>query len=416
MNINQMRTIDKLAGIPLCALLSLVRRFLVLFAGQRPESPPRRILFIEMSEMGSMVLAYSMLMKAETLFPGSDFFFLTFHNHRYAVDVLKKIPKDHVVTIDPSSLYTFLTSALSAVWRLRRLRLDAVVDMELFSRFSAILSFLCGARIRSGFYPYHQEGLYRGSFITHPVQFNPHLHISRNLLALVLALSPKFREKPMVKTFIPDKDIVQPRFQASTEEKEALKQKICRDYPGLNGSETLILLNPNAGDIVPLRRWPLSRYIHLGRLLLDHPGILLLITGTAEERRQAERLAHKINAARCINFAGRTSFRELMVLYDMSHILVTNDSGPAHFSTMTGIRSFVLFGPETPHLYGPLSKQSRVFYAGLACSPCVSAYNHRRTPCRNNLCLQAISSAQVYREIKLWLPPAKKAHGELNHE
>lgn len=411
-----MRNIDKLAGIPICALLSLVRRFLTLFSGPRPVSPPRRILFIEMSEMGSIVLAYSMLMKAETLFPGSDIFFLTFQNHRCAVDILNKIPKNHVVTINPSSPYTFVTSTMSAVRRLRRLSLDAVVDMELFSRFSAIMSFLCGARMRSGYYPYHQEGLYRGNFLTHPVQFNPHLHISRNLLALVLALSPEYHEKPMLKTVIPDKDIILPRFQAPTEEKEALKRKISRDYPGLNGQETLVLLNPNAGDIVPLRRWPLSRYIHLSRLLLNHPGILLLITGTAEERRQADRLAHKINSARCINFAGRTTFRELMVLYDISHILVTNDSGPAHFSTMTGIRSFVLFGPETPRLYGPLSQQSRVFYTGLACSPCVSAYNHRRTPCRNNRCLQAISSHQVYGEIKRWLPSTKKAHGELNHE
>src|SRR5262249_43816885 len=59
-----------------------------------------------------------------------------------------------------------------------------------------------------------------------------------------------------------------------------------------------------------------------------------------------------------------------------STCMITNDSGPAHFASITEMPTFVLFGPETPQFYGPLG-QTTPIYAGLACSPCVAATNHR---------------------------------------
>ncbi|HKK01533.1 MAG TPA: hypothetical protein VJ955_05150, partial [Desulfuromonadales bacterium] len=67
---------------------------------------------------------------------------------------------------------------------------------------------------------------------------------------------------------------------------------------------------------------------------------------------------------------------------------------------------FVVFGPETPALYGALGRTTPI-YAGLACSPCVSAANHRKTPCRNNVCLQVITPEQVFDTIASLLEPAE---------
>ena len=51
-----------------------------------------------------------------------------------------------------------------------------------------------------------------------------------------------------------------------------------------------------------------------------------------------------------IPLAGKTTLRQVLVLYARSEILVTNDSGPAHFASMTPIHVVTLFGPETPAL------------------------------------------------------------------
>ena len=89
-----------------------------------------------------------------------------------------------------------------------------------------------------------------------------------------------------------------------------------------------------------------------------------------------------------------------MVLYSLADILVTNDSGPGHFASMTDIDTVVLFGPETPALYGPLGKNSHVLWAGLTCSPCINPFNHRISPCNDNVCMQSISVSQVFTEVQ----------------
>ena len=70
----------------------------------------------------------------------------------------------------------------------------------------------------------------------------------------------------------------------------------------------------------------------------------------------------------------------------------------AHFSAAAGLPTIVLFGPETPKLYQPLGT-SRAIYAGLACSPCVTAHNHRKTACTDNICMRAISVDEVYAAV-----------------
>ena len=63
---------------------------------------------------------------------------------------------------------------------------------------------------------------------------------------------------------------------------------------------------------------------------------------------------------------------------------------------MTTIHTLTLFGPETPALFAANSPRSHVIWAGLACSPCVSAYNNRVSTCRDNRCMQQITVDQVF--------------------
>jgi ADP-heptose:LPS heptosyltransferase len=89
----------------------------------------------------------------------------------------------------------------------------------------------------------------------------------------------------------------------------------------------------------------------------------------------------------------------VLVLYTRSAILVTNDSGPAHFASMTPIRVVTLFGPETPALFAARSPHATTLWAGITCSPCVNAYNNRQSICRNNLCMQAITVDDVFARV-----------------
>ena len=112
-----------------------------------------------------------------------------------------------------------------------------------------------------------------------------------------------------------------------------------------------------------------------------------------------------------ISVAGKTTLRDMLVLYSLADVLITNDSGPGHFASTTDIHNIVLFGPETPQLFGPLGENRHVVYAQLACSPCVSPYNHRFSPCTNNVCMQTITVDDVYREVAMSLDSQRLKRG-----
>ena len=45
------------------------------------------------------------------------------------------------------------------------------------------------------------------------------------------------------------------------------------------------------------------------------------------------------------------------------------------------------------------SPRTHPVWAGLACSPCINAFNDRNSPCRDNVCMQAIGVAQVFDQV-----------------
>ena len=115
---------------------------------------------------------------------------------------------------------------------MRRLPLDAVIDCELFSRVSSLLSFMTGAPLRVGFTPHTQEGLYRGSYINRAIPYNPYQHISKQFLSLVDALeSPAAspRNKAAAIRELPIETGLSVHFDA--EELQAYRAKLRHDHP-----------------------------------------------------------------------------------------------------------------------------------------------------------------------------------------
>ncbi|MEI7432498.1 MAG: glycosyltransferase family 9 protein, partial [Betaproteobacteria bacterium] len=166
MNIKFQRAVDRLIGVPICFLLSLVDR---IFAKPAVTATPNNILVILLSEMGSLVLAQPMFARLKQKYPDASIHVMLFAKNREVLDLLGVVPRENVLTLDDSSLLSFASDSLRVIARTRALKLDAVIDCELFSRVSSIFSYLSGARLHVGFHRHTQEGLYRGSFINRPV-------------------------------------------------------------------------------------------------------------------------------------------------------------------------------------------------------------------------------------------------------
>src|ERR1700761_6811013 len=204
-SVDAMRRIDRLAGVPLCFLATLLVKLRDLVRRQ-PSRPIRRVLFIELSEMGSTILADPALRKARER-AGAELYFAIFAQNADSLAFTGTIERRNVFTIRSDSLWRLAFDTLSFLLWTRRNGIDAVVDLELFSRFTGLLTGLCGADRRVGFYRFHNEGLYRGEMLTHRVAYNPHIHIAKNFIALVDALLSTTATVPYLKTLIGDDEL-----------------------------------------------------------------------------------------------------------------------------------------------------------------------------------------------------------------
>jgi ADP-heptose:LPS heptosyltransferase len=399
MKIDAMRKVDYFAGVPLCFLATLLIRLVGLFA-RRPLQYNRKVLFIELSEMGSAILADPAMRKIRRA-TNAELYFLIFKSNAASLRLLNTIPETHVFTIRADGFFNLAADSLRFFLWARQYRIDTVIDLELFSRYSALLTGLSGAGKRVGFDAFYNEGLYRGGMLTHRVAYNPHMHISRNFIALVNAALAEREELPFSKTLIGDSEIRLAHAEVSESASAAMRERIRHEYPPYDAQRhRIVLINPNASDLLPQRRWMPDNFVTVMRgLLADDDDLLVLITGAPAEREEAEILKRRVEHERCVNFAGRQPLEELPALYSIAEIMLTNDSGPGHFSAVTNLRTFVIFGPETPHLYGSLGNSTPI-YAGLACSPCVSAANHRKTPCTDNVCLRVIKPEVVLEQLR----------------
>ena len=403
-SVNTMRAIDHWVGVPLCAIVSplvaAVDSIKNIFG--HDHSTPKKLLFIELSEMGSAILVDPAMRNAKAR--GAELFFLIFKSNRASLTLLNTVKPENIFTIDSSSLGGLIKDTLRFLILARKHRIDTVIDLELFSRFTALLTGMCGARRRVGYHIFHGEGLWRGFMLTRKVHYNPHIHITKNFLSLIHAAFAQKIEIPFSKIEIPDSEVrlEQAIIDPSTLEKvrgriEKLAKEANIIYtPGKN---RLILINPNASDLLPQRRWAQQRFSELIQAIhQQYPNDLILITGSPAEFVYVDKVRSVANVKNALNFAGQVSFAELPPLYTLSDVMVTNDSGPGHFSAVTPLRTVVLFGPETPALYGSIGN-SIAITANLACSPCVSAANHRKTPCHDNVCMQAITVPQVLNKV-----------------
>jgi ADP-heptose:LPS heptosyltransferase len=361
-------------------------------------SPVRKILFLKLIEQGATVLAAPAIAAAVSRVGRDNVYFCVFRENRPILDLLDMVKAENVIELRHDDLATFSLDLSRALRRCRREDIDTVIDMEFFARAPAVIAYLSGARRRVGLHRFTDEGPYRGDLLTHRVAHNPYLHAAASYEVLLDALDLDPSALPLAKVAARTPPPA-PRFVADDAERARVRD-LLDEIAGQPVRGPLLMLNPNAGDLMPLRRWPTERFIELGRRLLeDVPTAWVLVTGAKSERDAADGVARAIGP-RALNLAGRTTLRELLVLYTLADLLITNDSGPGHFASMTAVRSIVLFGPETPERFGPLGRESRTITARLACSPCVNVSNHRRSACSDNVCMQAIAVDTVLAEAR----------------
>jgi ADP-heptose:LPS heptosyltransferase len=364
-----LKSVDALIGIPLAQAVRGATRPL-------PTSPAD-VLIVRLWGLGNLALLAPMLtaptarrVRVLTLARNADF-------------LSRQFPRVEALTLHEPPHPACLPDLAAAVWRIAREPPDVIVDCEQFLRVPALL---LRASCRSPLVGLDTPGQQRGPLLDRPVAHDPTRHVADTFGALARAagLTPSSSATAL---------------EVAAEDRERLRPLL----PAGNGP--LVVLHPGSGDHFPGRRWPPERYGELAVHLLSRHDARIVLTGSASERALVRRVrAH--GPPGTTDLSGLLDTGLLLALLAHADLVVSNDTGPVHLADALGTPVVALYGPNTPHRYGPRGPHALALYADLPCSPCLDDRTMKRSSCRHHVCMDALSVGDVLTGCSLRLSHA----------
>lgn len=385
--------LERYLGFVLCAFLTTFYKTITLFGARSSSVKAKKIVFVKFIEQGALVLHLGTFKEAAMQYGAENIFLCTFLSNAPLTQILNVFPEKNQIFINEKSFSRFCIDFIMALLTIRAKSIDSVIDLEFYSRATAIFCFLSGASKRAGYHRYQGSQNYRGDLFTHKLSYSHYVHLAESSWSLLKSLELPVQNLPALD--VPARNFKTTEMQFTPGSDDLIRLGKLLDYPS-EIPERLLVINPSLNDALPLRKWPAENY---RKFILQFnerfPGHQFVFTGREDEYTLTEEFIRSLSLSNTVNLCGKTHLRDVLTLYSKSKLLLTSDSGPAHFSTLTDINTIVLFGPETPVLYGPLSEKAKVLYLSLPCSPCFNVYNNRLSPCRDNVCLKRITVEQV---------------------
>ena len=374
MTTRYMRLIDKVIGTPVCIILAMLFRILHQFipvSAPYPANEVKRILCIKFFGAGSILLATPLFAGLKRKYPHAKLMLITFDSNMEFAAEIKYI--DEIYPFRKKNIMLFLYDFFYHAWFFWRNRVDISIDLEFFAKTPIILALTYLSRFRIGL---HSKTSFCNELLSKTVIFNPDHHISEMFFELGQVVGIEYDDS-FFKIKLPSY-------------RELYTHNILPRLQLVNGQK-YILINTNSSDLCSYRRWPQGHVATLiDQLAQKYPSKKIVLTGEPDEEKQITQLFALVANTNIdiINMAGKTTCKELLGLIEHADIMISNDSGPAHFSAAFETPLVVLFGPETPTLYRPLNSNMEVIYLGCDCSPCMNIYDNKDfSQCLKNHCM-----------------------------
>ena len=114
-----------------------------------------------------------------------------------------------------------------------------------------------------------------------------------------------------------------------------------RNFPNLDLLGNYALIHPGAKHAVKL--WPAEYYGKIASQLFYEYGLQVLITGSQAEAGIADRVVNASGGVAC-NLCGLSTLPEMIELIRHARIVITNDTGPMHLSSLLRRPAVAIFG------------------------------------------------------------------------
>lgn len=334
---------------------------------------PQRILFVQLADVGDLILASPAMAALRAAHPDS---YLALLAHRHAVPVLEDGLVDEIISLERRSFNATLSfvhpATLRLLWGLRG-RFDCVIFLHHFTLRWGLFKFIWMARIIGA--P-QVLGLDNGraNFLTASIEDSGFgvKHQAQYWLDLVALLGadpkPQRARVGFAEGVLP--------------------------LPAPRGLR--IVIHPGSGGYSQARRWPLPFFAQVADALHEQYQAELVLVGTPEDGTAELRALMKSPA---VDLSGKTSLTQLADLLRSADLFIGADSGVMHLAAAVRAPLVAIFGPSNPHAWGPWTQNSPAIIVRSTpeCSPC-SYVGHglgARHGCAARTCMRMVEPAQV---------------------
>lgn len=356
------RQLDYFFGIP---LLQLLARLPFIQTSRVAAPKTSKVLIIKLAAFGDAVVLVPALRALRAALPDAQIDWLdTPVNHAMAARVPYVNQTRTLKSFHPLALWTLAR-------QLRAERYDAVIDLEQWSRGSALLAWYTGAPIRLGF---EVKGQHRRAGFTHTLLKRFQQHERDDFWDLISMMTPLsgVRDLEMWET------------PAGIKEAESLA-------PEFSAGGTIVILHPGCGHDGLPREWPLSFYAHVAKGLAAKRPIRCIITGGRDDAAKAAALAAHLPGSECL--AGRLSWDATISLIRRATLVISGNTGVMHIAAAWNIPQIALHGPTDVRLWGPINPNATVISSRCPECPCLKLGFEYHT--RNGSCMAQITEAEV---------------------
>jgi len=377
MRIRRKQKIDWYAGYLLIGLLVPITRLLgvLLRRDHSIEKAPKRIVFIKLMGLGSLIVASDAIRAIRVRFPCARLILLTDQNIADGIAPFQLFDEVCAVNTERLGLTCWgVVRFLLRAWRWRQLW---VIDLEVYSKLTTVLALLTLARNRVGFYLSYVP--FRRFLNTHNITFDQTAYLEGNYGYMARQLTGG-----ALPVFVP-----------------AIRQaELEKPY---------IILNNTCSGLADVRKLPDRTFSDVVQWILEHTDYGVALLGMPDDRGAINRLIGgpglQGRRDRILNYAGMAEDfgAYYSFLRDMGVCLVTIDSGPLHIARKLGLPTVSVWGPTNPDNYLRVepheAERHLYFYLRSPCSPCV--HHYETLPCGgNNFCMKNIPAAAIIGKIR----------------
>ncbi len=325
--------------------------------------------------VGDAVLNLPAISQLRKIFPKAEISVVT---RPWVADIFKHNPDiNEVIVIDDKKNPL---DYFKLIFRLRKKKFDlAILLPNSFS--AAFFAYIIGAKKRIG---YNTDK--RGFFLTNKIEQTPEI-LRTHQVEYYMNIIKQLRTVDETREF---------KIVINEEESDSMKKKL--HQAEIDSNTFLIGINPGA-FYGSAKRWFPDRFAKVIDYIHKKYNAKFILTGSKKDKPinaeilQTEEVTTLHNKGIVLDWAGKTTLRELIALISNLKAFITNDSGAMHIAAALNIPLIAIFGSTDWITTPPYSKNHIIVRKDTPCAPCLLRDCPKEHECMKKIYVEDVVNA-----------------------